>query len=72
MRACLTKEPFVGKMNQRKDREAVEAFVAQWAGGKRIEQLLEDGKYYPQEILTSVELRKIWREWSWRLLNGMV
>lgn len=70
--ACLTKEPFVGKMNQRKDREAVEAFVAQWAGGKRIEQLLEDGKYYPQEILTSVELRKIWREWSWRLLNGMV
>lgn len=71
-RACLEKEPLTGKTNQRKDIEAVRDFMTEWAEGKRVEGLLESGMYYPQEILTSYELRNIWGEWSWYLLNKKV
>lgn len=71
-KACLVKTPLNGKVNQRKDREALNAFVKEWKEGHPVEGLLENGQYYPQEILTSTELRHIWRDWSWHLLNGKV
>jgi hypothetical protein len=68
--ACFQKEPFKGKVNQRKDVEAITAFRAEFPNGHAIEKLLDEGFYYPQEILTSAELGSILREWSWNILNG--
>jgi hypothetical protein len=62
--------PFKGKVNQQKDVEAITACRAELPGGRTIEKLLEEGFYYPQEILRSAELGSIWREWSWNFLNG--
>ncbi|QFF99065.1 hypothetical protein PB01_09625 [Psychrobacillus glaciei] len=68
--ACFKKAPFQGKGNQRKDVEAIKAFIAEFSEGHEIEKLLDEGFYYPQEILNSVELGAIWREWSWKIMNG--
>lgn len=68
--ACLSKSPFKGKINQRKDKEAIENFVLAMPNGEKIVSLFEEENYYPQESLKSAELRKIWREWSWNLMNG--
>ncbi|AOV08751.1 Wadjet anti-phage system protein JetD domain-containing protein [Sporosarcina ureilytica] len=68
--ACLSKSPFKGKTNQRKDIKAIENFVTAMPCGPKVESLLEDGHYYPQEVLKSSELREIWRNWSWNIMNG--
>ncbi|MFD1926892.1 Wadjet anti-phage system protein JetD domain-containing protein [Sporosarcina siberiensis] len=68
--ACLCKEPFQGETNQRRDIEAVQRFVAAMPSAKSIQTLLDGGFYYPQEIVKSAELGKIWRDWSWNLING--
>lgn len=68
--ACLKKDPFEGKTNQRMDVEAIQSFIAEMSSATIIESLLEEGFYYPQEVLKSAELGKIWREWSWNFTNG--
>lgn len=68
--ACLKKEAFSGKINQKMDKEAIQAFITTLPSMGEIKGLLEIGFYYPQEILKSDELALIWREWSWRIMNG--
>ncbi|MFJ8064514.1 Wadjet anti-phage system protein JetD domain-containing protein [Psychrobacillus sp. NPDC096426] len=68
--ACLKKQPFQGKLSQRKNEDATKSFLAELPQGAAIEKLLDAGFYYPQEILTSAELGSIWREWSWKVMNG--
>lgn len=67
--ACLLKQPFKGKEQQRLDLNAIVAFIEDMPRASHLEKLFEDGMYYPQEILNSGELRKIWREWSWKFMN---
>lgn len=68
--ACMKKQPFKGKTNQRRDIDAIYAFIAKMPHASSVEKLLDDGFYYPQEILKSAELGAIWREWSWSITNG--
>lgn len=68
--ACFEKDAFSGKTNQRMDKKAIQAFIRKVPSTIKIENLLEDGFYYPQEILKSEELESIWRDWSWRIMNG--
>lgn len=68
--ACLKKNSFKGKTNQRKDPDAVKGFINEMPSASTLLTLLDEGFYYPQEILKSVELRAIWREWSWTFTNG--
>jgi len=67
---CLKRNPFRGKTNQRKDLDAVKGFINEMPSASILITLLDEGFYYPQEILKSVELRAIWREWSWTFTNG--
>lgn len=67
---CLKRNPFRGKTNQRKDPDAVKEFINEMPSASTLITLLDEGFYYPQEILKSVELRAIWREWSWTFTNG--
>jgi len=59
--ACLEKQAAFGKTNQAKNKQAVAAFVAYFAEGKgeRIQAMLEDGAYYPQEVLKTEQLQEI-------------
>src|SRR5699024_12741454 len=59
--ACLEKQTVFGKTNQTKNKQAVAAFVAYFPGekGDRIQAMLEDGAYYPQEVLKTRELQGI-------------
>lgn len=59
--ACLEKQAVLGKTNQAKNKQAVEAFIAYFAEEKReqIRRMLEEGAYYPQEVLKTEELQKI-------------
>jgi len=68
--SCLKRNPFRGKTNQRKDLGAVKGFINEMPSASVLITLLDEGFYYPQEILKSVELRAIWREWSWTFTNG--
>lgn len=68
--ACIQKQPFKGKTNQRLDGDAIRAFVSEMPHASKVEKLLDDGLYYPQEVLKSAELGAIWREWSWSFTNG--
>lgn len=66
-KACLAKKAARGKMNQRKDMEAISAFLDYFPKGEAevIRQLLEDGFYYPQEVLQTLELQDILRRTDW-------
>lgn len=68
--ACLAKNAFSGKTNQRIDKEAIQVFITTLPSMNAVDKLLEEGFYYPQEILKSVELASIWREWSWHIMSG--
>ncbi len=66
-RACLEKADMKGKTNHRKSVEAVDAFLSYFSieEQKRIKDLLEQGGYLAQEVLTTKELQEIWRNSSW-------
>jgi len=68
-RACIEKACVKGKENQRLSGEALDMFLLQvpQTYSERIKQVIESRYYYPQEILTTNELRQIWKDvdlWS--------
>lgn len=67
--ALLSKVPTPGKVNQRKNSEALEQFISCFSKEeeKRIETLLESGCYYPQEGLSKAQIKKVWRGMEWNL-----
>jgi len=70
--AALRKEKVHGKTNQRPNEQALISFVAYFAKKqqKQIRALLAEGAYYPQEVLKTKELQKIWEGSSWNQLIG--
>ncbi|MEN2465800.1 Wadjet anti-phage system protein JetD domain-containing protein [Ornithinibacillus sp. JPR2-1] len=65
--ACLQKTPLVGKTNQRLDEEANEAFLACFNQKEQsqLQNIIDNGQYYPQEVLKTKELQHIWRNAQW-------
>lgn len=65
--ACLMKEAAVGKAYQRDYQESLTNFLRFYSSDeqKQIEELLNNGKYHPQETLKTNELQQIWRETDW-------
>lgn len=65
--ACMRKKELAGKTNQRVNNDALQAFTSYFlqAEKNKIKDVLEAGKYYPQEVLKTHELQHIWRNWSW-------
>lgn len=65
--ACLAKEEAYGKTNQRIQKEALDAFLTNFPAEEQnhILSLFENGAYYPQEVLKSAELQRIWEETQW-------
>lgn len=70
--AALQKEKVYGKTNQRPNEQALTNFVAYFekSNQKQIRELLAEGAYYPQEVLKTKELQKIWEESAWSQLIG--
>src|SRR5690625_2546509 len=70
--AALQKEKVYGKTNQRPNEQALTNFVAYFEEDhqKQIRALLAEGAYYPQEVLKTKELQKIWEESAWKQLIG--
>jgi TATA-box binding protein (TBP) (component of TFIID and TFIIIB) len=70
-RACLQKEPAVGKGYQKERSIAIEHFLTYFSLEQQahIKSLLDSGKYYPQETLKTEELQRIWREKDWTSLT---
>lgn len=67
-KACLAKPYSLGKTTQRRNDEAVQAFLYHFsqAQQEQIEVCLTSGGYYPQEILTAQQLQQIWRSEQWK------
>ncbi|MDF0725476.1 DUF2220 family protein [Cytobacillus sp. S13-E01] len=65
--ACLQKEAATGKEYQLERREAQDEFLRFFTNEEQnhISSILDNGKYYPQEILKTKELQQIWRESNW-------
>ena len=70
--SCLGKKPLKGKENQPYNEEAMNHFIESFTkkGEHSIRTQLNQGFYYPQEILNTAELKMIWRDWSCTLMNG--
>lgn len=68
--ACLKKQPVSGKDYQIQYKQAQAEFISQFSKEYqiKIDGVFSQGKYYPQEILKSKELQKIWRESDWQTL----
>ncbi|WP_416149863.1 Wadjet anti-phage system protein JetD domain-containing protein [Salipaludibacillus sp. HK11] len=64
---CLAKNPSQGKTNHRKNEAALNNFFTHFDEPfkQTLTKLLEDGFYYPQEVLRSKELQQIWRNGLW-------
>jgi hypothetical protein len=65
--ACLTK-PFVfGKKNQRDNERALNSFRSHFPPEQQetMNAIFEAGGYYPQEILHTQELCRLWRNSDW-------
>lgn len=60
--ACLKKQAVLGKTNQTKNKGAIQAFIAYFPDeqAQRIQRMLEEGAYYPQEVLKTEELQEIY------------
>jgi len=60
---CLEKPPLKGKTNQRLDHQALNKFLRFFSEKeqKLLKTVLENGQYFPQEILKTRELQEIWR-----------
>ncbi|WP_017729129.1 Wadjet anti-phage system protein JetD domain-containing protein [Halalkalibacterium ligniniphilum] len=69
-RACLKKTSAKGKEYQKESIEAQNSFLSFFLPEEqdKINKQLAEGKYYPQEILQTKELQKIWRESDWKVL----
>lgn len=67
-RALLDKPRALGKEGQRCNDEAREHFLSFFSPGekKRITEVLENGAYYPQEVLSREELAEIGRKVPWK------
>lgn len=65
--ACLQKPATQGKTYQKEKTETMEEFFASFSPAKQnqLKSLLEDGFYYPQEILSTKELQDLWRTTAW-------
>lgn len=65
--ACLQKDAAQGKDYQKKNASAIGAFLRHFdeASQRHIEKMLQDGFYFPQEILKADELQHIWRDAAW-------
>ncbi|RIW28214.1 hypothetical protein D3H55_22125 [Bacillus salacetis] len=65
--ACLDKASLDGKTSQRMDEAALETFLAFFSEEERtkIQSVLEQGHYFPQEVLRTCELQDIWRQAEW-------
>ncbi len=71
--ACLA-QPFVpGKSNQRRNEQAVKAFISYFTTDQQeqIEKVLGSGCYYPQETLTTQQLQHIWGSEQWTEWTGL-
>lgn len=68
--ACLQKEAATGKQYQQRDIQAEKDFMRCFPEGEQVEiaNILQAGKYHPQEALSTLELQKIWRETDWKVL----
>lgn len=66
--ACLTQPCVTGKSNQRRNEEAVQAFIKYFTIDQQnlIRRCLDSGSYYPQETLTTQQLQHIWRSEEWK------
>lgn len=66
-KACLQKDAAQGKEYQRKNEEAIEVFTGYFSQeeANKIIAALQNGFYYPQEILNAEELQHIWRNACW-------
>ncbi|MGO4532449.1 Wadjet anti-phage system protein JetD domain-containing protein [Paenibacillus sp. 2TAF8] len=66
--ACLEQPYVLGKNNQRRVDQAIEAFVSFFNPQKQaqIKYCLQAGGYYPQETLSSQQLQYIWRSEAWK------
>ena len=66
--ACLRKPYAFGKLNQRPNEEALQAFVAYLneVNQEKLKEMFQNGGYYPQEIIKTNELQHIWRKTSWK------
>lgn len=65
--ACLKKPSLAGKTNQRIDQVAIEEFLYYFTKQERaqLQSVLDCGHYYPQEVLKTSELQRIWRQAAW-------
>ena len=65
---CFNKKYVYGKQYQRPNEEALNAFLPYLPESHQIhlKDLLNDGGYYPQEIIKTNELQQIWRDSSWK------
>lgn len=70
--ACLLKKRAFGKVNQRKNEQHISGFLAFFNAerAEMIRVLLNDGAYYPQEVLSTKELQQILIGTDWfKLVN---
>lgn len=65
--ACLQETAAKGKEYQRKKEAAIEAFVCEFTEQEKqqVIRALQDGFYYPQEVLKAEVLQQIWRNAVW-------
>lgn len=65
--ACLQETAAKGKEYQRKKEAAIEAFICEFTEqeNQQIIRALQDGFYYPQEVLKAEVLQHIWRNAVW-------
>lgn len=64
---CFGKKYAFGKTNQRRDEDAITAFLNFFPETiqEKIHSLLDKGAYYPQEVLNANELQAIWKNTDW-------
>ncbi|QAA21442.1 Wadjet anti-phage system protein JetD domain-containing protein [Sporolactobacillus terrae] len=66
--ACLKKKAAAGKAYQQARSTAIDAFLTHFPApeAQQIQRALQNGNYYPQEILKTKELQQIGREADWK------
>lgn len=66
-KACLNRSAAVGKEYQRINKTALDAFLNYFNEYDQLKILetIQEGLYYPQEILKTNELQEIWRNSDW-------
>lgn len=66
---CIDKTPTTLKTKQKPSEEAIEKFLSYFDSiqQEKVNITLENKKYWPQEVLSSKELKQVWRESNWTL-----